>query len=79
MNDIYLCDKPLKRLALQFHPQGLLFGDIAGVDLEVVRSSRVQELGVLVHPHFGYATIVLETTNVFLYFKNFTKRVGRQV
>lgn len=51
--------EPLEGLALELLPQGSLLGEVAGVDGAVVGSSQVDVLGVLVHPDFGDALVVL--------------------
>lgn len=52
--------EPFERFALQFLSEGLLPGDIARVEISVMRTSHVQVLFVLVHPHFGHSFVVLK-------------------
>lgn len=66
----YLRHEPFEGLTMKSFSQCLLFGDVAGVNLHVVRPSLVQVLRVLVHPYFGYAAIVLYRDELEVYGPN---------
>lgn len=60
----HVLHEPLERFTMETVTHGLLLGHVPGIDLSILRTTFVEELGVFVHPHDGNATVVLLKTNM---------------
>jgi len=70
--------EPAERPALQPLTYRQLGAEISRVQSAVVRSSTIQELLVVIHPHLGHATVILSTSHHTLTNPNPNHRNTRQ-